>query len=133
MDSFGQFFKVTIFGESHGPAIGVTIDGVPENIPLYEEDFEDDIARRAPGRKGTTARKESDRAKILSGTYNGYTTGAPLTIIFWNSNIESQDYLKFAEKRGGHTHHELSAAFAMHDTFLRKGDMRLTDFAEYIK
>jgi len=103
MDSFGQFFKVTIFGESHGPAIGVTIDGVPENIPLYEEDFEDDIARRAPGRKGTTARKESDRAKILSGTYNGYTTGAPLTIIFWNSNIESQDYLKFDDvPRPGH-------------------------------
>lgn len=103
MDSFGQFFKVTVFGESHGPAIGVTIDGVPENIPLYEEDFEKDIARRAPGRKGTTARKESDRARILSGTYNGYTTGAPLTIIFWNSNIESQDYLKFDDiPRPGH-------------------------------
>lgn len=103
MDSFGQFFRVTIFGESHGPAIGVTIDGVPENIPLYEEDFEEDIARRAPGRKGTTARKESDRAKILSGTYNGYTTGAPLTIIFWNSNIQSQDYLKFDDvPRPGH-------------------------------
>ena len=83
MDSFGQFFKVTIFGESHGPAIGVTIDGVPENLPLLEEDFEADIARRAPGRKGTTPRKEADRPRILSGTYNGYTTGSPLTIIFW--------------------------------------------------
>ena len=103
MDSFGQFFKVTIFGESHGPAIGVTIDGVPENLPLLEEDFEADIARRAPGRKGTTPRKEADRPRILSGTYNGYTTGSPLTIIFWNSNFESQDYLKFDDvPRPGH-------------------------------
>lgn len=103
MDSFGQFFKVTIFGESHGPAIGVTIDGVPENLPIDEEDFAADIARRAPGRKGTTPRKEADRPKIISGTYNGYTTGSPLTIIFWNSNFESQDYLKFDDvPRPGH-------------------------------
>ena len=103
MDSFGQFFKLTIFGESHGPAIGVTIDGVPENIPLDEEDFATDIARRAPGRKGTTARKEADRPRILSGTYEGYTTGSPLTILFWNSNVESQDYLKFDDvPRPGH-------------------------------
>ena len=105
MDSFGQFFKLTIFGESHGPAIGVTIDGVPENIPLDEEDFATDIARRAPGRKGTTARKEADRPRILSGTYEGYTTGSPLTILFWNSNVESQDYLKFDDvPRPGHGH-----------------------------
>ncbi|MCR5759469.1 MAG: chorismate synthase [Bacteroidales bacterium] len=103
MNSFGQFFKVTIFGESHGPAIGVTLDGVPENIELYEEDFEEDIARRAPGRKGTTARKEADRARILSGVYNGYTTGSPLTIIFWNSNVEGRDYLQFDDiPRPGH-------------------------------
>ena len=103
MDSFGQFFKVTIFGESHGLAIGVTIDGVPENLPIDEEDFAADIARRAPGRKGTTPRKEADRPKIISGTYNGYTTGSPLTIIFWNSNFESQDYLKFDDvPRPGH-------------------------------
>ena len=103
MNSFGQFFRVTIFGESHGPAIGVTIDGVPENIPLMEEDFDQDIARRRPGRKGTTARREADRPKILSGTYEGYTTGAPLTILFWNTNVESQDYLKFDDvPRPGH-------------------------------
>lgn len=103
MDSFGQFFKVTIFGESHGPAIGVTLDGVPENIPLDEEDFAEDIARRAPGGKGTTSRKEADRPKILSGVYNGYTTGSPLTIIFWNTNVQSQDYLKFDDiPRPGH-------------------------------
>lgn len=103
MDSFGQYFRITLFGESHGPAIGVTIDGVPENILLDEEDFEEDIARRAAGEKGTTPRKEADRAKILSGVYNGFTTGSPLTIIFWNSNVESQDYLKFDDlPRPGH-------------------------------
>ena len=103
MDTFGEFFKLTIFGESHGPAIGVVIDGVPENIPLVEEDFTADIARRAPGAKGTTPRHESDRPKILSGTYEGYTTGAPLTILFWNSNIQSQDYTLFDDiPRPGH-------------------------------
>ncbi len=103
MDTFGQFFKVTIFGESHGPAIGVTLDGVPDNIPLDEEDFEEDIARRASGRKGTTQRREADRPRILSGVYNGYTTGSPLTIIFWNSNVQSQDYLQFDDiPRPGH-------------------------------
>lgn len=103
MNSFGKYFKVSIFGESHGPAIGVTIDGVPGNIPLYEDEFEKDIARRAPGGKGTTKRQEADRARVLSGTYNGITTGAPLTIIFWNSNVESQDYLKFDDMpRPGH-------------------------------
>ena len=103
MDTFGQFFKVGIFGESHGQAVGVTMEGVPGNIPLDEEDFEADIARRAAGGRGTTSRKEADRARILSGVYNGYTTGSPLTIIFWNSNVESQDYLKFDDlPRPGH-------------------------------
>ena len=103
MDSFGQYFKVTIFGESHGPAIGVVLDGVPENIPLSEEDFAEDIARRASGAPGTTPRRESDKPKILSGVYEGYTTGAPLTIVFWNSNVQSQDYLQFDDvPRPGH-------------------------------
>lgn len=103
MNSFGKFFRVSIFGESHGPAIGVTLDGVPENISLCEEDFAEDIARRAPGAKGTTPRLEADKPKILSGVFNGVTTGAPLTIIFWNSNVQSEDYLRFdATPRPGH-------------------------------
>lgn len=103
MDTFGQYFKVTIFGESHGPAIGVVLDGVPENIPLSEEDFSKDIARRASGAPGTTARREQDKPKILSGVYEGFTTGAPLTIVFWNSNVQSQDYLQFDDvPRPGH-------------------------------
>lgn len=103
MDTFGQYFKVSIFGESHGPAIGVVLDGVPENIPLNEDDFTEDIARRASGAPGTTPRRESDKPKILSGVYEGYTTGAPLTIVFWNSNVQSQDYLLFDDiPRPGH-------------------------------
>jgi len=103
MNTFGQYFKVSIFGESHGPAIGVVLDGVPENIPLEEADFEQDIARRSPGAVGTTARREADKPKILSGTLFGYTTGAPLTIIFWNSNVQSIDYEQFAAvPRPGH-------------------------------
>ena len=103
MNTFGQFFKLSIFGESHGPAIGVVLDGVPENIPLEEADFEADIARRAPGAIGTTARREADRPKILSGVMDGYTTGAPVTIVFWNSNVQSQDYEQFAAvPRPGH-------------------------------
>ncbi len=103
MNTFGQYFKVSIFGESHGPAIGVVLDGVPENIPLEEEDFAADIARRAPGAVGTTPRREADRPKILSGVMDGYTTGAPLTIVFWNSNVQSQDYEQFSTiPRPGH-------------------------------
>ena len=103
MNTFGQFFKLSIFGESHGPAIGVVLDGVPENIPLEEADFEADIARRAPGAIGTTARREADRPKILSGVMDGYTTGAPVTIVVWNSNVQSQDYEQFAAvPRPGH-------------------------------
>ena len=103
MNTFGQYFKVSIFGESHGPAIGVVLDGVPENIPLSEADFEADIARRAPGAVGTTPRREADKPKILSGVLDGYTTGAPITIVFWNSNVQSQDYEQFASiPRPGH-------------------------------
>jgi len=103
MNTFGEYFKVSIFGESHGPAIGVVLDGVPGNIPLSEEDFTVDIARRASGAVGTTPRHEADKPKILSGVLGGYTTGAPLTIIFWNSNVRGEDYIQFdAIPRPGH-------------------------------
>lgn len=103
MDTFGRKFRISIFGESHGPAIGVIIDGVPADIELSEEDFSEDIARRAPGAKGTTPRKESDMPEILSGVLDGYTTGSPLTIIFRNANTRSGDYSEFeAMPRPGH-------------------------------
>lgn len=103
MNSFGRIFRVSVFGESHGPEIGVTIDGVPEGIELSPADFAEDIARRAPGARGTTARREEDEPVIVSGVYDGHTTGAPLTILFSNRNTNPSDYEDFDKMpRPGH-------------------------------
>lgn len=92
MNSWGEKFRVTIWGESHGAQVGVSIDGVPAGITLTEADFEADLQRRRAGSAGTTPRKESDAPHIVSGLYNGYTTGSPLTIEFMNENTRSGDY-----------------------------------------
>lgn len=104
MNSFGRIFRVSIFGESHGPAVGITIDGCPAGLPLAEDDFTTDIERRKGGnQKGTTPRKEDDKPIFLTGVFNGKTTGAPLTIIFENKNTRSGDYEKQrAVPRPGH-------------------------------
>ncbi len=103
MNTFGRNFKVEIFGESHGEAIGVVIDGVKAGMPLSKEDFMEDILRRKSGAKGTTPRVESDEPEILSGIYEGHTTGAPIAIIFRNSNTRSSDYEALKEvPRPGH-------------------------------
>ena len=104
MNSFGRIFRVSIFGESHGPCIGVVLDGVPEGIELSEADFAKDIGRRSPGAKGTTERREKDEPHIVSGIYDGHTTGAPLTIVFNNEDTQSADYELFdAIPRPGHS------------------------------
>jgi chorismate synthase len=93
MNSFGQNFRLSIFGESHGPAIGVVLDGVPAGISLKISDFTADLARRQGGTiPGTTPRREADIPEIVSGLFNGHTTGAPLTILFRNENTRSADY-----------------------------------------
>ncbi|MBQ3204774.1 MAG: chorismate synthase [Alistipes sp.] len=92
MNSWGQLFRVSLWGESHGEQVGVSIDGVPVGIALCTEDFEADLARRRAGSKGTTPRCESDTPHIVSGIFEGKTTGAPLTIIFLNENTRSTDY-----------------------------------------
>lgn len=92
MNTFGRIFRVSIFGESHGNGLGVVVDGVPAGIALTGEDFATDMARRRSGAPGTTPRKETDLPKLLSGTYNGFTTGAPIAIIFENLNTRSTDY-----------------------------------------
>ena len=114
MNTFGRKFRVTVFGESHGEAIGVVLDGVPAGLDLCEADFENDILRRKSGAKGTTPRLESDAPQILSGVYEGHTTGAPLTILFRNENVKSQDYSQFAAlPRPGHA--DLTAALRWDD------------------
>lgn len=103
MNSFGRKFRIHVFGESHGPAIGVCIDGCPPGITISEGDFAEDLARRQAGAKGTTPRKEEDRPEITSGVFNGYTTGAPLTIMFANKNTRSGDYSSVTRQpRPGH-------------------------------
>ena len=92
MNSFGRMFRVSIFGESHGIQIGAVIDGCPAGIPLSAEDLKDDFARRRAGGRGTTPRVEPDLPRIVSGVFRGKTTGAPVTIVFENTNIKSDDY-----------------------------------------
>ena len=103
MNTFGRIFRVSIFGESHGEAIGVVLDGVTPGIRLSQEDFTDDILRRKSGACGTTPRIEADTPEILSGVYEGFTTGAPLAIVFRNGNTRSADYSQFKDiPRPGH-------------------------------
>lgn len=119
MNSFGRIFRVHIFGESHGPAVGITIDGCPAGIPLSAEDFEKDIERRKAGAAGTTPRKEDDTPEILSGVFNNITTGAPITIIFRNNNTRSADYEALRDTpRPGH------ADFVLHKKFDGYNDYR---------
>jgi len=92
-NSFGTIFRITTFGESHGPALGVIIDGCPAGIALTEEDFLPELIRRRPGQSAvTTARKEPDLPEILSGIFEGKTTGMPVAVIVRNANQRSEDY-----------------------------------------
>jgi chorismate synthase len=103
VNSFGQIFRVHIFGESHGNCVGINIDGCPAGLPLTVDDFIIDIERRKPGAKGTTPRKEDDIPNITNGVFNHKTTGAPITILFENNNTRSTDYEKQkAVPRPGH-------------------------------
>lgn len=103
MNTYGRIFSISIFGESHGKGLGIVMDGVPPGIPLIEDDFSEDLSRRKSGAKGTTPRSEPDLPKIMSGTWKGFTTGAPLTVFFENTNIRSSDYDKFRDiPRPGH-------------------------------
>ncbi len=95
MNSFGRLFSVSIFGESHGECVGITIDGCPAGLVLAPEDLLPDLERRKGGKqKGTTPRQETDFPIFKSGLFNGKTTGFPITILFENNNIRSEDYQK---------------------------------------
>lgn len=93
MNSFGRILRMHIWGESHGPGVGFTLDGCPAGLPLDAADFEDAMRRRQGGNlRGTTPRKERDEPQFLSGLFEGRTTGAPLSIFFPNENVRSGDY-----------------------------------------
>jgi chorismate synthase len=119
MNSLGRIFRISIFGESHGAFVGITIDGCPAGLELTENDFTDDLQRRKPGATGTTPRLEEDAPKIISGVFNNRTTGAPLTIVFENKNTQSKDYEAIKNTpRPGH------ADFVLHEKFKGFNDYR---------
>lgn len=103
MNTFGTIFRVSIFGESHGGGVGITVDGCPAGIAISEADMLPDLERRKAGATGTTPRKEEDRPELLTGVFNGFTTGAPITVLFRNNNVQSKDYDALrATPRPGH-------------------------------
>ena len=103
-NTFGTLFTVTNFGESHGPAIGCVIDGCPPGLPLAEADIQTDLDRRRPGTsRHVTQRQEADQVEILSGVYEGVTTGTPIALLIRNTDQRSKDYANIAQSfRPGH-------------------------------
>ncbi|QIW25059.1 chorismate synthase [Sulfolobus sp. S-194] len=102
-NSFGELFRITTFGESHGPMVGVVIDGIPAGLPIKKEDIEFELSFRRPGRQFVTGRREKDEPEIISGVYNGRTTGAPITILVKNTDVISSLYEEIRYKpRPGH-------------------------------
>jgi chorismate synthase len=116
-NTFGKLFSITSFGESHGVALGVVIDGVPSGLDFSLEDLQKDLDRRAPGQsKGTTARKEADKAEVLSGVFEGKTLGTPIAVIVRNTNQRSKDYDKLkSDYRPGHADETYMQKYGLRD------------------
>jgi len=116
-NTFGKIFRFTTWGESHGPAIGCVIDGCPPNIPISEKDIQKDMDKRRPGQsKFTTQRKESDKVNILSGVFEGKTTGTPISIIIHNEDKKSRDYESIKNKfRPGHADYTYFKKYGIRD------------------
>ena len=115
--SFGKLFTVTGFGESHGPAIGCIVDGCPPGMPLAEADLQHDLDRRKPGKsRHTTQRREADEVQILSGVFEGRTTGAPIGLIIHNTDQRSKDYSKIMDRfRPGHADYTYQQKYGVRD------------------
>ena len=103
-NTFGKLFRFTTWGESHGPAIGCVVDGCPPNIAISEKDIQIELNKRRPGQsKFVTQRKEKDQVQILSGVFQGKTTGTPISMIIFNEDTKSRDYESIKDKfRPGH-------------------------------
>ncbi len=116
-NTFGQAFRFTTWGESHGPEIGCVLDGVPPGIELSEEDIQFWLNRRRPGQsKYTTQRKEPDIVKIVSGVFNGLTTGTPISLVIENKDSRTRDYSDIAEKfRPSHADYTYLAKYGIRD------------------
>ena len=116
-NSYGKIFRITTFGESHGPAIGVIIDGCPAGLPVDEAFIQSELARRKPGQSRiTTQRKEDDTLKILSGVFEGVTTGTPIAITIENQDQRSKDYSHIAESfRPSHADYTYQSKYGVRD------------------
>lgn len=116
-NTFGKVFRVTTWGESHGPALGAVIDGCPPRLPLTPQDIEAELARRRPGTSQfTTPRREPDKVEILSGTFNGLTTGTPISLIIYNRDVRSEAYEPLKEVyRPGHGDFTYQAKYGLRD------------------
>lgn len=116
-NSFGKLFVVTSFGESHGPAIGCIVDGCPPGLVLCEADLQDDLDRRKPGTsRHTTQRREDDEVQILSGTFEGKTTGTPIALIIHNKDQRSKDYGNIMNQfRPGHADYTYMQKYGFRD------------------
>ena len=116
-NTFGQVFRVTTWGESHGTAIGATIDGCPPGIPLSPEEIQADLDRRRPGTGGAASpRKEPDKVEILSGVFEGCTTGTPLTLVIYNKDAHSKSYNHLKEIfRPGHGDYSYLLKYGIRD------------------
>ncbi len=116
-NTFGHLFRVTTWGESHGPAIGAVIDGCPPLLHLCESDIQPDLDRRAPGQSAiVTQRKESDTVRILSGVFEGQTLGTPISLFIPNEDMRSGDYREVQEKyRPSHADYTYDAKFGIRD------------------
>ena len=116
-NSFGHLFRVTTWGESHGPALGCTVDGVPPGLPLAEADLQHWLDRRRPGQsRYTTQRREPDEVEILSGVFEGVTTGTPVQLMIRNTDQRSKDYSEIAEKfRPGHADYAYWMKYGIRD------------------
>ncbi|MFC2034080.1 chorismate synthase [Chloroflexota bacterium] len=103
-NSLGKIFTITSFGESHGRCVGITVDGCPSGLSISEEDIQEELNKRRPvAGTGTTTRAEEDKVKILSGVFQGFTTGAPICLLIWNKDIDSSNYEKIKSlPRPGH-------------------------------
>lgn len=116
-NTFGRMFAVTTFGESHGPALGCVVDGCPPGLLLSEADIQADLERRRPGRsRHTTQRKEADAVKILSGVFEGQTTGTPIGLLIENTDQRSHDYSDIKDKfRPGHADYTYQQKYGIRD------------------
>jgi chorismate synthase len=116
-NTFGRVFRVTTWGESHGPATGAVIDGCPPRLPLSAADIDQELARRRPGVQAhATSRKEPDKVEILSGVFEGLTTGTPISLLIYNRDVRSEDYAELREIfRPGHGDITYQAKYGIRD------------------